>query len=257
MKRLFVLAAVLLALLPDAGRVRAQTAPAASGGKIVVLDRVVAVINGEAILQSDVDEEMHFAALEPFQSDVAGEKGTDTRQFALRRLISRSLIEQQMKEQQQFNIDVSDTDVQKSLDELRSHLPICAKYNCKTIEGWDAFLDVNGLTNDEVIDHWRQRLAILRFIDQRFRTGIRISENSIEDYYAKSVVPVFAQQQQKAPPLKDVSARIQDVLLEQQVNLLLQDWLKSLQDEGSVRIIDPAYAGAVDLTPGSQMGGKE
>jgi peptidyl-prolyl cis-trans isomerase SurA len=254
MKRLLMFAAILLALMPD-GRACAQTAPAANGGKIVVLDRVVAVINGEAILQSDVDEEMHFAALEPFQTGEG--TGTDTRQFALRRLISRSLIEQQMKEQQQFNIDVTDADVLKSLDELRSHLPVCLKFNCKTADGWDKFLDANDLTNEEVIDHWRQRLTILRFIDQRFRAGIRISEESIEEYYAKSVVPVFAQQQQKAPPLKDVSARIQDVLLEQQVNMLLQDWLKSLQDEGSVRIIDPAYASAVDLTPGSQMGGKE
>ena len=60
-----------------------------------------------------------------------------------------------------------------------------------------------------------------------------------------------------APPLKSVSARIQEVLLQQQVNVLLQDWLKSLRDEGTVRIIDPAYAGAINAATTSQTDEEE
>jgi hypothetical protein len=217
------------------GTARAQ---ATSANKPVVLDRVVAVINGDVLLESDVNEEMRFSALEPFQAD----PGRNTPQRAMRRLINRSLMLEQMKDQQQFNITVTDADVQKSLEELRSHLPVCAKYDCKTDAGWKAFLAANGLTAQEVDAHWKQRLTILKFIDLRFRTGIRIPQQSIEDYYTKSVVPVFQQQHQTPPPLKQVTSRIQEVLLQQQVNGLLRDWLKSLRDEGSVQILDPAYA---------------
>lgn len=239
---------VSLALAGTGKCAQTASAPATNSDKFVTLDRVIAVINGQALLESDVDEEMRFAVLEPFEINAH----RDTPQAALRRIVNRALIEQQMKEQQQFKIDISDTDVEKSLQDLRAHLLACAKYDCTTEAGWDAFLAANSLTRQEVRDHWRQRLAMLRFIDLRFRPGIRIPRESIEDYYAKSVIPAFERQHQTPPPLKDVSARIQEVLLQQQVNGLLQDWLKSLRDEGSVRILDPAYVGAVDATTGSQ-----
>lgn len=211
--------------------------PSPSSGQFVKLDHVVAVINGDVLLESDVDEEMHFAALEPFQPHT----GRDTRQDALHRLISRVLIVQQMKAQRQFNVNISDAEVKKSLTDLRSHLPQCARFHCETAEGWKAFLKANHLTIPEVTEHWKERLTILRFIDMRFRTGIRIPQEDVQQYYTKTVVPAFTRQHATVPPLKNVSSRIEEVLLQQQVNGLLRDWLTSLRSEGSLQIVDPAY----------------
>lgn len=220
-------------------RVIAQTpAPTAGSGSFVALDHVVAVINGDVLLQSDVDEEMHFAALEPLRPAAS----KDTQLDAMRRLIDRTLIVQQMQEQRQFNINISDAALEKSLHSLRNRLPQCERYDCKTTAGWKAFLAANDLTDQEVKQHWKQRMVILRFIDVRFESGIRISTDSIDNYYTKTVIPAFAKQNEAPPPLKDVSERIQQVLLEQQVNGMLQDWLTSLREEGSVRVVDPAYA---------------
>jgi peptidyl-prolyl cis-trans isomerase SurA len=233
------LALALVLALSGGGGILAQTnAPPANTGHYVALDHVVAVIDGEVLLESDVQEEMRFAALEPFQPQA----GRDTREDALRRLISRVLIVQQMRQQSQFNVKVSDSEVEKSLEDLRSHLPQCSKFKCDTDAGWKAFLAANELTNAEVVDHWKKRLTILDFINVRFRTGIRISHHDIEDYYNNSVVPAFTKQHESAPPLNDVSSRIQEVLLQQQVNGLLRDWLESLREEGNVLIVDPEYA---------------
>lgn len=237
MKRWLALALILA--MPGAGGVLAQTsAPPASPGKFVELDHVVAVIDGEVLLESDVEEEMHFATLEPFRPHA----GRDTKQDALRRLISRVLIVQQMQQQNQFNANISDEQVEKSLQELRTHLPQCLKYKCDTDAGWKAFLKANDLTNTQVVEHWKKRLAILHFIDVRFRAGIRISHHDIEDYYDKSVIPAFTSHHESPPSLKSVSSRIQEVLLQQHVNGLLRDWLTSLREEGNVQIVDPAYA---------------
>jgi hypothetical protein len=249
MRSAFVVAAVLLGLVGGVGHAEAASA---WDGQFVSLDHVVAVVNGEVLLESDVDAETHFAALEPFQQRAAH----DTQQNAMRRLISRALIVQQMNEQQ-FKANISDAEVEKSLTDLRSHLPQCAKYNCTTAAGWEAFLAANDLTEQEVTKHWKQRMAILKFIDARFRTGIRISSTSVADYYTKSVVPVFERQNQKAPPLKALSGRIQEMLLQQQVSAQLQDWLKSLRDEGSLRILDPAYAPLASTSDGSGASGEE
>lgn len=236
-------ASLVVALAITSGMGYGQTAPPQNNGEqFMPLDHVVAVINGSVLLQSDVDAEMHFATLEPFRASA----GDETPQRAMRRLINRALIVQQMKEQQQYNTNFSDAEAEKSLKEDRTHLPACARHDCDTESGWKAFLNANDLTEQEVLDHWKQRMAILQFIDLRFRTGIRISQMSIEDYYQKTVVPAFEKQHEEAPPLKDVSARIQEVLLQQQVNGMLQDWLKSLRDEGSVRIIDPKYASVAE-----------
>ncbi len=215
-------------------------APAAAqdnSGQPVVLDRVIAIINGDVLLQSDVDQEMHFAVLEPFQVPA----GKDTVKRATRRLINRTLILQQMKEQQQLGINITDAQVQQSLKELRENLPQCRKYRCTTDEGWKAFLAANDLTQEQVEDRWRQRLAILRFIDIRFRTGIRIPQEEIHDYYEKSIVPVYQKENETPPAQQTLAPRIQELLLQEHVNELLQDWLKSLRQEGSVQILDPAF----------------
>lgn len=250
MKRIFEFAMIALAL--GTATSYGQTTPSpASGGQPVVLDRVVAVINRQVLLQSDVDVEMHFAALEPLEP---GET-EDTPQRAMSRLIDRVLILQQMDEQQ-FNPDISDAEVEKSLKEQRGHLSGCGKYSCAIAEGWNALLAAHDLTNQEVVEHWRERMAILRFIDLRFRSGIRISPASVADYYAKSVVPAFAQKNQAAPALKVVSARIQELLVQKQMNGMLQTLLNNLREEGNVQILDPEYASAVKPDSGSNSGPK-
>ncbi|WP_446741768.1 peptidylprolyl isomerase [Silvibacterium acidisoli] len=232
MRRLLANAICGLVLVAG-GRCCAQ---ADTQGKPVVLDHVIGVINGDVLLQSDVDEEQRFAALEPFSTQ--GRNNTPER--AGRRLANRTLILQQMKEQQ-LNTSVSDEEVQKSLAELRQHLPTCRRYQCSTDSGWKNFLAANGLTESEVDAHWKQRLEILKFIDIRFRTGIRITKEEIDTYYQKSILPVYAKQNEKPPAESLLAPRIQEILLQQHVNVLLQDWLKSLRDEGSVQILDPAY----------------
>ena len=47
-----------------------------------------------------------------------------------------------------------------------------------------------------------------------------------------------------APPLEKLLRAIQEILLQQRVNALLSDWLKSLQDQGQVEILDPALKAA-------------
>lgn len=204
-------------------------------GTPVVLDRVVAIINGSVLLQSDVQDEMGFAALTPFSVP----PGQNNAASAAKRLINRTLILQQMKEQQQFLTPVTDEQVQKSLDDLRKHLPACA--NCATEQGWQHFLAQHGLTEAEVVQRWKERLQIMNYINLRFRSGVRITPAQINDYYNKILLPAFAKTHQQCPPVAKLSSRIQEILLQKQVNVLLHDWLTSLRDQGSVKILDPAY----------------
>jgi hypothetical protein len=53
------------------------------------------------------------------------------------------------------------------------------------------------------------------------------------------MLPEYAKRKVTPPPLETIQRRIEEVLLQQEVSALLQDWLKSLRAQGSVRMITP------------------
>ncbi len=201
-----------------------------------LLDRVAAVINGEVILESDVREQQQFAAFEPVT--VPGGKFTPLE--AMQQIVNRTLLLRQMTEQQLVK-PPSDAAVDEQIAELRKHMPACVEQHCETEEGWQRLLAAHGLTEASLHERWKERMQILDFIGVRFRTGIRISKPEIEKYYHDQLVPEFTARKLPPPPLQRVSARIDEVLLQQHVNVLLGDYLRSLKDAGNVQILDPAY----------------
>jgi len=219
--------------LPAALLLLAMTAGLARAQKPEVLDHVVAVINGSVILESDVQEEMRLAILQPFS-----DPGRNTPKRALQRLIDRDLILQQMRTAEELT-PPSPEEVLQRVNELRSLIPECTQYHCETDAGWQAFLKAKGLTEKEVEAHWKQRTMILAFIQSRFGAGVRITPPEIADYYHKVLVPQL--KGKTPPPLQVVSSRIEEILLQQRVSSLLLEWLQSLKSEGSVSILDPAY----------------
>lgn len=238
----------LFAVLLFAGPVASPqaTTPAASPASSVFsqpveLDHVVAIIGSNVILQSDIQQEMHLSALEPLQVL----PGQNTPDHALRRLIDRILILQQMKEQQQ-PVSTPLPAVRKAIDDLRNHIPACRQYDCHTDQGWEAFLKSNDLSSEMVEQRWSQRIAMLRFIDLRFQSGIQISPDQISGYYHETLVPALEKDKQTAPPLSGVSDRIREILLQQQVSGLFQDWLSSLRDQGNIQAVDPLYSTGLD-----------
>src|SRR6185437_11131592 len=181
----------------------------------VPLDSVVAVVNGQVILQSDIDDDIQLSVLDP----VPGEAGALTRQRTLEELISRALIQQQIRQGDLAAVQPSDAEVAARLNELRKQLPACVRADCSTDARWNAFLTAQGLTQYRVEAYLRNRMEILRFIEQRFRQGIQIGEEQIETYYHDTLAPQYPAGT-SVPPLKEVSKRIEEILLEQQVNEL-------------------------------------
>lgn len=220
-----------LLLFASAIAVRAQ-AP-------IVLDRVVAVVNQRSILASDLDDEIRLSILDATR---AGE-GPLTRRHALEQLISRTLVEQQIRQDDVEAAQPSPADVDARVAELRRDLPACVHRDCASDAGWRAFLSLYDLTPGRVRAYMRYRLEILRFIERRFRPGIHISQQEIDRYYRETLLPQYPSSA-AAPPLDQVAPRIEEVLLEQQVNVLFGQWLDSLRKQGDVEILDPSLEAA-------------
>jgi parvulin-like peptidyl-prolyl isomerase len=200
----------------------------------MVLDRVVAVVNRHVILTSDLDDEIRLSVLDP---NSAGQ--VLTRRRALEQIISRTLIEQQIREEDAQAAAPTQAEMDARLSEIRKELPACVRENCATDEGWRTFLTSHDLTAERVNAYLRYRLEILSFIELRFRQGIRISQQEVASYYNETLVPQYAPGE-KVPPLEQVAPRIQEILLQQQVNALFDDWLDNLRKQGDVEVLDPS-----------------
>jgi peptidyl-prolyl cis-trans isomerase SurA len=205
----------------------ANKAPAERGD---VVDKLVAIVNNDIILESDVDEEMRFTKLYPYRTT----SGDTPRAQALTRLIDRDLILQQIRQPAPV-VDKAQVDSEEN--DLRKDLPACQHADCKSDAGWANFLASAGFTEEELRSRLEQRAEVLRFIEQRFRSGIRISDKQIEDFYTQTMLPQYRKEHATPPSLEVLSPRIEELLLQQQVSKLLDQWLKSLRDSGNVRIL--------------------
>jgi peptidyl-prolyl cis-trans isomerase SurA len=209
------------------------TPPLPSSSAATQIDRVVAIVNGDLILESDVDEERRFAAFQPYSNPT----GAFSRPDAINRLINRALILQQNGEQSLPPIP--DDELTADIADLRKAIFACRVYKCETDAGWHSFLTANGFTEEEFRQRWHDRMVTLRFIEQRFRMGIRIEPSEIDDYYRKTLLPEYASRHVSPPPVDRIRDRIQEILLQEQVGKLLDDWLQALRASGDVQMVRP------------------
>jgi parvulin-like peptidyl-prolyl isomerase len=190
------------------------------------------VVNGDVILESDVDEERRFEEVQPYRTIAES-----TRAKIIERLVDRALILQQAALQAEDV--VTDKELDAQLTRLRKDIPECKQFQCETDEGWKTYLARHGFTVEEFSSRWLKRMQLLRFIEVRFRNGVSIKDEEIQQYYEKTMLPEYAKRNVTPPPVDTIKKRIEEVLLQQQVSALLQDWLKSLRAQGSVWILTP------------------
>jgi peptidyl-prolyl cis-trans isomerase SurA len=210
--------------------------PAQDAGAVPI-DRVVAIVNGDLVLESDVDEERRFAVFQPYSLPV----GSFSRSQAIERLIDRTLILQQSRVQPEKPL--TDAQVTANLADVRKDILACKEYKCETEAGWQAFLKANGFTEVELTRLWRLRMETLAFIERRFRAGISISDADAREYYTKTLLPQYAERKSPAPKFDAISDRIREILLQEQVSKLLDDWLKELKASGNVKMVKAGEVG--------------
>lgn len=187
-----------------------------------VVDRIVARVNRQAILLSEVEDELRF---EQFSS--GSEAVATGLEEALQRLIDRTLIEQQMARTSMP--PAAAAEVRTKVAEFRKQILPGAED-----AAWQQRLATYNLTEDEVEDRLAQEVRIAHYIDIRFRATVRVSRAEIQDYYDKQLTPRFQQKKQAPPPLPQVSAQIAEILTQQQINDHVNEWLQSLRGQAQI-----------------------
>ena len=190
------------------------------------IDRIIAVVNNQPIIESEWEQQERFEALsneEPF-------KGFQHSAESLDRIIDRRLILQQFENARVTPVEPSV--VASQLTSLRSQLHLEAD------AAWKAKLKQYGLLEADVADVVAEQANVLRFIDSRFRMAAQASPEEIRRYYNQTFVPEFRRQGKGGPPpkLEDVRAQIEAILVQQRMNDLFTTWLKTIRGQANIRM---------------------
>ncbi len=204
---------------------RCQTlASETQGGEMV--DRVVATVNGHAILQSDWEDAIRYEAF--IDHRPLDKLSSDDRKASLDRLIDQELLREQV--QASYVEPVKSAAVDEHIREVRKLYP-----GTETGQGWQATLQRYGIKEKEMETRIAQQLELMQLVEARLRAGIQIDSRSIEVYYTEKIVPQLKKSGAEEVPLAKVSTQIKELLTQQKVNDLLGSWLQNLRAAGQIR----------------------
>lgn len=219
MQRATFILALLLAVFAVGGSLEA-----ASGQKGKVIDGIAARVEGDIITESEVRE------LASFQQLVEGKTGS--RQDVLGELIDQWIVRAEAVNAKYP--EPQDADVEGELARLRKQFP--------PSEAYEARLAELGLTDSAVRRMVRQEIYLTQFLRYKFRPAVQVDRKHIEAYYQRELLPELKKHSEAPPALEGVEDKIQEVLVEREINRLAARWL----DETKSRL-------QIDLGPGGNV----
>jgi hypothetical protein len=191
----------LLALLLAASPGRALAAQE-------VADRIVARIENDVILLSDVD------VLKRYQLLVDGRSETDAE--ILDRLIDQWIVRTEA-EVAHFQRP-SEAEIQQAAERLRSSFASAEEYEARKKK--------SGLSDSDLREMTASQSYLSNYLDSRFRPAVQVEPKAIEDFYQSAVVPRAKARGQEPPSLDAARDSIQEALVQQSINEQTNQWLK-------------------------------
>jgi len=203
---------------------------AAQAPKPVLQDKVLAVVDQEPILKSDVDRVIKLGLQQPNQGETAD---------AFHRRVLNDLIEERLRfhEIDKFGFaQVPVDEIEKNVAKIRAHFPDDASFQ-KALR--EVGLDANKLR--QLVAH---QLLVLTYVDERLGPRVFVSLEDINRYYRDVLTPEMQHRGQTVPPVEDVREDIREVLKQQRLTQEMEKWTQELRDRADVVVYgDQSKAG--------------
>jgi peptidyl-prolyl cis-trans isomerase SurA len=197
------------------------------------LDRVVASVGNTAITSSDVENEYRLELFLDGKSVEGADPDVATLNQVRDRMIDRVLLREEAQASE-IKVAADDKAADQRLDEVRKKFPNLTAYQ----DGLKALQ----MTEADLRQDLAEQEAILQLVDQRLRPEATVEPSEIEAYYRNTLAPELARQGQQPPPLTEVTDRIREILVQQKISGLLEDWLKRLRATREVKTYGSAEA---------------
>lgn len=178
----------------------------------VTVNRIVARVENDIILQSDVRE------LQRYQELLDGK--SESQDQALDRLIDQWIVRSEA-ELSQFP-HPKDEDVDRGVQRVEKSFASTEEYKSREKQC--------GMTDAEVRKIVASQLYLSNYLDSRFRPSSQVSEAEIEDFYQKKIIPTAQARGQQPPTLDAARETIQEALIQGKITAQTDQWLKESRD---------------------------
>jgi hypothetical protein len=196
-----------------------------------VIDRIAVIVGDRAIKTSDIDRELRVSS---FLNRQPLNQGPDARRKVAERLIDQELVRQDLlngQYSQPTEKDASDFLQQLSRDRFGgSEVRLRAE------------LERYGLTEEQLRRYLLWQLTVLRFIDQRFRNSVVVTDDEAAAYYQEHRAEL-----QKAYPqnnsLEALAPKIRESMTGERINQAFEEWLAETRRGVRIEYRQQAFPG--------------
>lgn len=182
----------------------------------VVIDRIAAVVNRHPIKTSDIDRDIR---LTDFLNKASLNFSAKEEKAAEERLIDQQIIRAEIASGGYRRATGADAD--SLLGQIRHD-----RY-ANSDPRLNRALEQFGLTENQLRAQLLWQLTVLRFINDRFRPGVLVSDEDVQKYYEQH-------RAQFRSPLPAVSESIRNSLEGEQVNQQFEMWLADARKEATI-----------------------
>ena len=179
----------------------------------VVIDRIAVVVGTQCIKLSDIDRDLRLTR---FLNRQPLDLSADARRAAAERLIDQAIISDEIVNGGFARPAGSAAD------------PLLAQFRQERSGGSDAglrqALSAYGLTETQLRTRLLRQLQVLRFIDQRFRPGVLVTDEEVHAYYDQHRTDL-ARQYPQATGFGALEPKIRASLEGERMNQNFEQWL--------------------------------
>jgi hypothetical protein len=195
----------------------------ATAGELRPIDRVVAVVDEDPILDSDIERVVRLGLL----PEIAGERPAEKRRRALDLAIEQKL---RLHEVDRFGFEATPFGaLDRQVEETRARFPSEDAYRAELLR--------LGLDETALRQLLARQLSVLAYVEERLGPRVFVSVDEIGRYYSEELLPELRRSgvaPSEIPALEAVRESIRAVLRERRLNEEIDRWTADLRGKADV-----------------------
>ncbi len=185
-----------------------------------VIDRILAVVDEDPILQSEVDQIIGLGLVEP---------QAEEQEELYRARVLKSLIDQRLRfhEIDRFGFSELPIDqVERQFDAFRDRFGTADEFAARLAE---LGLDETGLKQLVA-----RQIMVVTYLEERLGPRVFVSIDDITAYYDGVLTPEMRAAGQALPPIQEVREQIREVVKQQRLNEEIDRWTEELRQKADI-----------------------
>lgn len=201
----------------------------ASGLPAVVIDRIAVVVGKHAIKSSDIERDLR---LTEFLNNMPLDFSGAAKRKSAERLIDQAIIRDEIATGG-YN-RATDADAGRMLGEIRKQR--FGSSDARLREGLARY----GLSENEMREELLWQLTVLRFIDDRFRPAVNVTDEEVHGYYEQHLA-ALKRQYPRDNTFAALEQKVRSLVEGEGVNKLFDAWLDQARKDHQIEYKEEAF----------------